>query len=111
MTENLKIKQKVEDTLQYLYIALKHFPKSERFTLCADIKQSMYKIIRLIIQANKTKNKLPILYEIDTELDMLRMMIRLSMKLGFMPLKKYEVIIGYLSEVGKMLGGWIKSAK
>ena len=111
MTENLKIKQKVEDTLQYMYIALKHFPKSERFTLCADIKQSMYKIIRLIIQANKTKNKLPILYEIDTELDMLRMMIRLSMKLEFMPFKKYEVIINYLSEVGKMLGGWIKSAK
>ncbi len=111
MTENLKIKQKVEDTLQYMYIALKHFPKSERFTLCADIKQSMYKIIRLIIQANKTKNKLPILYEIDTELDMLRMMIRLSMKLEFMSLKKYEVTIGYLSEVGKMLGGWIKSVK
>jgi len=111
MTENLKIKQKVEDTLQYLYIALKHFPKSERFTLCADIKQSTYKVIRLIIQANKTKNKLPILYEIDTELDMLRMMIRLSMKLEFMPFKKYEVIINYLSEVGKMLGGWIKSAK
>ena len=111
MTENLKIKQKAEDTLQYMYVALKHFPKSERFTLCADIKQSMYKIIRLIIQANKTKNKLPILYEIDTELDMLRMMIRLSMKLEFMPFKKYEVIINYLSEVGKMLGGWIKSVK
>ncbi len=96
MTENLKIKQKVEDTLQYVYIALKHFPKSERFTLCADIKQSTYKVIRLIIQANKSKNKLTILYEIDTELDVLRMLIRLSMKMGFMPFKKYEVTSGYL---------------
>lgn len=111
MAENLKIKQKTEDAIEYLYIALKHFPKSERFTLCADIKQSMYKIMRLIIQANKSKNKLTILYEIDTELDVLRMLIRLSMKMGFMPFKKYEVTSGYLAEIGRMLGGWIKASK
>ncbi len=94
-----------------MYIALKHFPKSERFTLCADIKQSIYKIMRLIIQANKSRNKLTILYEIDTELDVLRTLIRLSMKMGFMPFKKYEVTSGYLAEIGRMLGGWIKASK
>jgi hypothetical protein len=33
----------------------------------------------------------------------------MGMKLGFLPLKKYEILAGQITEVGKMIGGWIKS--
>jgi len=49
----LIIKQKHEDMMKYGYICLRQFPKSERHTLSAEIRQTMYEIDRLIIRAQK----------------------------------------------------------
>ena len=35
-SENLIIKQKLEDAIEYSYCVFRHFPKAERFTLVAD---------------------------------------------------------------------------
>lgn len=105
----LKIYQKYYDMLQYLYIALRQFPKSEKFTLAAQIKNSAIKGFRTIIHANKSKNKISKLFELDIELEVLKNLTRLSKDLGFMPLRKYEILSNQLVEIGKMLGGWIKA--
>ena len=90
-------------------------PKSRaicpRDALAAEIKQSMYKILRLIIQANKQRNKKQIQMEIDTELDVLRTFIRLAADKDtkYLSLRKYEIWSKQLNEIGKMLGGWIKA--
>ena len=39
----------------------------------------------------------------------LRAYLRLSHTLRFLPTKKYEVWSGLVVEIGKMLGGWLKS--
>ena len=44
--DNLIIKQKLEDTIEYAYGVFRHFPKSERFTLVADLKCSLTKMLR-----------------------------------------------------------------
>jgi len=44
--DNLIIKQKLEDTIEYAYGVFRHFPKSERFTLVADLKRSLTKMLR-----------------------------------------------------------------
>jgi len=93
----------------YLYPAVRQFPKSEKFGLALDMKKSANKILRLIIEANKVRNKRMKLYEIDTELDVLKNFNRISKDLGFMPFKKYENLSKMLIEIGRMLGGWIKS--
>lgn len=87
------------------------FPKAERYALGSEIKQSMYKILRLIVVANKSKAKKPLLFEIDAELDVLRTFIRLAADpdLKYLPLKKYENWSKLLNEIGKMLGGWLKT--
>lgn len=108
MKQELKIKQKFEDAIQYIYIALRQFPKSEKFTLAADIKRSAFRILELIIRCNKSRNKIKILYDIDVELEILKSLIRLARELEFLQFRKYEIISKYLDEVGRMLGGWIK---
>jgi len=70
--EELKILQKTYDMIKYGNQCLLQFPRAERYALAAEIKQSMYKILRLIIQANKQRNKKQLQMEIDTELDVLR---------------------------------------
>ena len=47
-SENLIIKQKLEDAIEYSYCVFRHFPKSERFTLVADLKHSQIKILQLV---------------------------------------------------------------
>ena len=110
--ENLKIKLKMEDTIKYGYIALKQFPKSEKFSLAADIKKTMFSLLEQIIRANRSReNKGPMLYDIDTSLEVLRTQVRLAMELEFLPFAKYEAWSSHTTELGKMLGGWIKSLK
>ena len=43
--EPLKIKQKIEDMIAYAYIVLAQFPKSEKHTLAAEIKKSMFRLL------------------------------------------------------------------
>ena len=110
MTE-LKIRQKCEDMIAYGYVAIQQFPKSEKHTLAADIKRSMFRLLELIIICDKKYYKKNTMQEVDVELDVLRSYIRISMTLKFLPFKKYEVWAGYLGEIGKMVGGWMKSQK
>ena len=109
--EELKIRQKVEDMITYGYTALRQFPRSEKHTLAADIKQSMYKLLYLVIVTNKKYHKKTTMQELDSELDFLRSLIRVAMQLKFLPFKKYENWAGMLNEIGRMIGGWFKSIK
>jgi len=56
--ENLIIKQKLEDAIQYAYCAFRRFPKSERFVLVADLKRSLVRMLEMVIRANKSRDKL-----------------------------------------------------
>lgn len=109
LMEELKILQKTFDMMDYAYQALAQFPKSEKFALCVDIKRCMDTIMERIIEANKKYYKKTTLQELDVEVEKLKTYIRLSHKLGFLPNKKYEIWSGQAVEIGKMVGGWIKS--
>ncbi len=109
--ESLVIFQKAYDCFLYLHIALKNFPKSEKFVLAADIKNSFFEMMTLFITANKLQYKKKTLYEADVKLEIIRFQLRAAKDLQFLKLKQYEILAAQLSEVGKMLGGWIKVAK
>lgn len=109
MAEDLAILQKIFDMMEYAYGALAQYPKSERFALVADIKRCMDTIMERCIEARKKYYKKNTLQEMDVELEKLRAYIRLSFRLGFLPPKKYEVWSEKVVEIGKMLGGWLKT--
>lgn len=68
----------------------------------------MFKLLELIVRAQKSRNKKPLLYELDTQLQVLKTKVRLAAELSFLPAKKYGNLSERLTEIGKMLGGWIK---
>lgn len=95
--------------MEYAYGALAQFPKSEKFALVTDIKHSMDKLLERCIEAQKKYYKKTTLQDMDVEILKLRAYIRLSHQLGFLPIKKYEIWSGQVVEIGKMLGGWLKT--
>lgn len=111
--EELKIKLKVEKMILWSYATLRNFPKSEKFVLSAEIRQSMYRLLRLIIIVNRRYHKKTTLQDLDAELDLLRSLVNLAHHpdLGFLPRRQYEIWSGHLAEIGRMVGGWIAWAK
>ena len=107
--EELKILQKTFDMINYAYPTLAQYPKGEKFALVADIKRCMDVMLERIIEANKKYYKKTTLQELDVEVEKLKAYVRLSYNLGFLPPKKYEQWSGLVVEIGRMVGGWIKS--
>lgn len=107
--EDLKILQKIFDMMDYAYPALAQFPKSEKFCLVADIKHCMDMLLERCIEAQKKYYKKTTLQEMDVAIAKLKAYIRLAFRMKFLPMKKYEIWSGMLVEIGKMLGGWIKT--
>lgn len=55
--------------------------------------------------------KLPYLYEIDIRLKILQTFVRIINDARAVEAKDYLLMSSALEEVGRMLGGWIKSLK
>ena len=55
--------------------------------------------------------KMPVLQKASIKLDLLKILLRISSEIRCIDIKKYQHLAGYLIEIGKMLGGWIKSVK
>ncbi len=113
MNKDFKILQKTYDMILYGNVCLKQFPKHERHVMAADIRESMYRLLGLIVRANKKYHKKTTLQDIDIELEVLRTYIRLAAdpQLRYLPIRKYENWSKMLNEIGRMLGGWMKAVK
>ena len=107
--ENLIIYQKVYDFTLYLFPIVDRFPKHEKFALCTHIKSCLLDIARTIIQANKTRAKRPLLGDIDVKIEELKFLLRLSHDRKYLSKKSYEHSSKLVLEIGRLLGGWIKS--
>lgn len=108
--KNLIIYQKCYDLYVYIQGPLRQLPKHEKYVLAAQIRNSLLQILRKIILANKTRKKLPILYDIDADIEVLRSLLRLTKEMKYISLIQYGMCAYYIDEIGKMLGGWIKAA-
>jgi hypothetical protein len=87
-------------------------PKSQRYTLWQRCENLNLNLLELLFEAGskKDKERLNILHQMSLHLDLLKVLIRLSKETKVISLKKYTIIQSMLQEIGKMIGGWIKSA-
>ena len=110
----LIIYEKVNKMIIYSKNLLIKYPKSERFDLCTDIKQTLYKILRETIYAwkiNDLKERTRILNNIDLELIFLKSLVRISYEFKYITEKNFLVWSENIAEIGKMIGGWIKTCQ
>jgi len=105
---SLVLYQRYYDLMMYSFPIVNRFPRDQRFVLGQQIQNQMLEIGKMIVHANKLKQKKGKLYEIDVELEKLRLLIRMAKDLGLMSIKKYGIHCERTDEIGRMLGGWIK---
>jgi hypothetical protein len=114
--EPFHLREKIEEMVDYGYPLTMSFPRKDR-ELADELKKSTLTIYRLSIEIDRKYFKKTTTQNLDVELDVLRGMVRLaaSKKLhgGKYPppltMHQYEVWAKYNEEIGKLLGGYIKT--
>ena len=109
--EALTILTKLEELDVYSHKALIKFPKYEKFVLCAEVRQTLTVLIKLIVRAAKRYYKKTTLQDLDIEIEYLRSLIRKAHGMKYINTRKYGIGIKHINEIGKMAGGWINSSK
>lgn len=86
-------------------------PKQHRFTIYARSEEAMLDIMEKFYEAGYAKGveKTSILDGASVRLNMLRLFVRLLKDTKAIDNKKYIVLQTAIDEIGRMLGGWIRS--
>lgn len=107
----LPILAKIYDFYKILSQIIVTLPKYNRYTIGSKLDNLALEIIESILAIPFSENKLKDLQKISIKLDTLKILVRLSLDCSSITTKKYFQLEIKLSEIGKMLGGWIKSVK
>lgn len=88
-------------------------PKKDRFTTFERSENVLLDIMSGIFRASgqSKKEKIPTLEQVSVDLNLFRVFIRLMKDTKGLDNKKYTVVQGEVDEIGRMLGGWIRSLK
>jgi len=110
---NLSLIQKLVQTYKLWHSFLPLFPKSSRYTLGAKLDSLFLEMVELIIKASYSDKggKLISLTSGSFKLDLLKFFLQIAWEIKALDNKKYIRLSEKLNEIGKMLGGWIKSLK
>ena len=111
MSDDISIIQKVYDFYREFYQLNPTMPKQDRHTLGEKIQCASLDFLECLIYASRTerKNKFNHLETAAMKLDLLKLLLRLAEDTKSIPTKRYLSLSKKLQEIGKMLGGWIRS--
>jgi hypothetical protein len=108
---DLPVIQKAYDLVKWYIPILNRLPRDHRFTLGERIINGLYELLEGLIMARYSRNKLELLEQLNTRLDLLRHQTRLLLDFELLQTERYEYIGKRLNEIGVELGGWIKQQR
>ena len=110
---DIPIFKKSYDLYKEFYSLRLSVPKQDRYTLWQKCESLLIDILEGILFASQQSKleKLPTLEKASVKLNFLRICVRLMKDVKAIDTKKYIIIEANLDEIGRMLGGWIKSTK
>ena len=100
---------KTQSFLVWIIERAERFRKTQRFVMALRVQNCALDFQELLIEAARSKAPLKELKEADVCLEKLRRNIRLCVDLKLLTIRQYEYAAENLVEIGKLLGGWIKS--
>lgn len=110
---DIPILKKSYDLYKEFYKLRLTVPKQDRYTLWQKCEATLITVIEGILMASQQSKieKLPTLEKVSIKLNFLKICVRLMKDVKAMTPKTYIITEANLDEIGKMLGGWIKSTK
>ncbi len=112
MNENdIPILKKSYELYKTFHDYRKIVPKAERFTVYERSETTILDILECFFEAGYTKGvgKTVLLEKASVKLNLLRFLFRLMKETKTFDNKKYVALQAIIDEIGRMLGGWIRS--
>ena len=101
---------KTEKYIEYMLNIIYKLPRIEKYSIGTEYKASMYKMLENILLISKINEKEVMYYlnKIDARLNTQRIYLRIMKKEKWIDIKKFNVAMEQIYEIGKILGGLIK---
>lgn len=112
--DNYFLYSRYNDMIYYAYDLLLKYPANEKHSLVVDIKNIIYEGMRCVIKSQKELDKglkIKHLHELDVNLKLLKVFVRLSFRKKYISKKNYEVWSRHLTHISNLMGGLINHAK
>src|SRR5271167_271987 len=107
--EELTIITKTYDLILWSCNHTGKFPRNHRFVLGERIERNLYDLLETLIQAKYSRQRQPLLEKANLTLEILRFQIRLAKDLQCLKLPSYAFAAKAIDEIGKLVGGWLKT--
>ena len=108
-TSTVQAVPKLYDVILWLMSRVEKFPRSQKFTLGDRTVNLALDTLELLIEATYTRDRLALLRKANVQLEKLRYLIRICHDFKMLSAKQYAYISKEMNEVGKLVGGWIRS--
>lgn len=113
-TEDLLIYKQYVELIAYTEMICKKVPYPDGFALVNSVKKTTYDGARRIIESYKvynTNDKLKCLNQLDIDLKMIKLLIRVLKKEKYISSKNLTAWSKKLFNIGNLLGGWINKCQ
>ena len=108
--EHLPIYKASFDLLVYFEKIVKNFSRYNKYTHGKALREIAREILTLIVRANNTQNKRPVLEEVRIKLEGLKVTVRVCKEVQAFPnFNSFETAINLVVEIAKQNEGWMKS--
>ena len=97
------------DLIRWLLPVTVKFPRAQRFVLAERVQKTVLDFHEQIIEAGRSAQPGPLLRQADVTLTKLRFYLRLCRDLELLTMGQYEHVARLVNEVGRLLGGWLKT--
>ena len=97
--------------LLWVVPALEKFPRSQRFLLGDRIETTALAVLEGLVEATYSRQVETTLRQVNLALERLRFLFRLSKDLHYLDLKRYEYVAREIDEIGRLVGGWLRTAR
>ncbi len=101
------------DFLDWLVPVTNHFPRAQRHTFTRRLLDAAFDLREWLEEANHRKGRarLERLERADEALERVRIYLRLAARWGWLSGGQYHHVAAMVTEIGRLLGGWIKQTK
>ncbi len=110
---DIPIFKKSYDLYKTFYSYRTDVPRQDKYAIWQRSEDAVIDLITDILTASQMRqmDKIPVLERTSVKLNLLRVFIRLMKETKTTDAKKYMVLQTTIDEIGRMLGGWIKSSR
>ena len=108
---DIPIFHKIYDLYRLLHSYHPRIPKSERYTIWQKCENTTLALLEALIETSHYSDdkRLQFLYILSNKLDLLKILMRLAKDTRTIDPQQYLAVQVIIQEIGKMVGGWIKS--